>query len=99
MHELGERSRIRTNYEPEEFINAYENAESLEERDQILEVFRSIDDGRFAKMLNECHNVLAHSDLDRREAFVENHSDHLIKWIKAFGTVENLNTFPRIEVE
>lgn len=98
LEDIQGRARVRTAYLPQEFREAYENAESLEEQGEIRELLRSIDDGRFYEMLDAAHRVLARSDGKRRSEFVENYSDHLILWIKAFGEVEDLNTFERIEV-
>lgn len=97
MTDLTNRGHVRTNYEPAEFINEMANARlngDTEREGEIRETFRNLDSGRFYAMLDEAHNVLAKSDLKRREAFVENHSDHLLKWIEAFGAVEDLNRFP-----
>lgn len=98
VQEMRRRGNARTNYDPEEFIEAFESAESLKERDELREVLGRIDGGRFYEFLDSAHNVLAHSDLKRRDAFVENYSDHLILWIKAFGAAEDLTTFPNVEV-
>lgn len=99
MHELQKRGHSRTNFTPEEIADAYRNAENAHERGEVRELLRSIDDGRFYEMLDASHNVLARSDLKRREHFVENHNEHLIKWIQVFGLVEDLNRFQDINVE
>lgn len=99
MAELARRPAIRTEYEPEELIEAYRNADDDHGRGEVRELLRSLDDGRFYEMLDATHNVLARSDLTRRDEFVENYSDHLIRWVKAFGEIEDLNTFPEIDIE
>lgn len=96
--QLRQRGHARTNYEPHEIAQAYREAEDLEEEGEVRELLKSIDGGRFYEFLDSAHNVLARSDLKRRREFVDNYSDHLIRWIKAFGEVEDLSTFPDIEV-
>lgn len=96
LSDVQSRSRVRTAHDPETFIRLYEAAPDAHKQGEVREVFRELDQGRFYDFLDEAHNVLAKSDLDRRHHFEANHSDHLILWIKAFGTVEDLNTFPRI---
>jgi hypothetical protein len=95
---LTDRKPIRTNFDPQEFIDAYEQADSDERRGEIRLLLRRLDSGRFHEFLDEAHKVLSKSDLERRRSFKEQYSDHLLLWIKAFGTVEDLNTFPEIEV-
>jgi len=94
LEDLRGRPRTRDEYEPAEFIEAYCHADSESERSEIRDIFRAIEDGRFAKMLNEAHNVLARSDLKRREHWKENVGVWLSQWVVAFGYVEDLNTFP-----
>lgn len=98
-NDITERPAIRTKYAPREFIAAMQSADSPEREAAIREQFRKLDSGRFYDFLDEAHNVLAKSDLDRREHFTAQYSEHLILWIKAFGHVEHLSTFPRIDVE
>lgn len=100
--DITERTAIRTNFEPEEFVEAIDEAREAGDVDreaEIRELFRRLDSGRFYEFLDAAHNVLARSDGARRETFVENYSDHLIRWLKAFGAVEDLSRFERIDVE
>lgn len=97
MTDITNRGHTRTNYEPEEFVDAIDAANldgNMDRVAEIRETFRNLDGGRFYDMLDEAHNVLAKSDLERRETFVENYSPHLIRWIRAFGAVEDLDRFP-----
>lgn len=96
FEDLQSRSKVRTAFEPEEFIEAYTNANNRQERKIVRGVFRSLDQGRFYDFLEQAHKVVAHSDLDRRESFEENYSDHLIEWIRAYGYVEDLAKFPEM---
>lgn len=100
MTDITERTPIRTNFEPDEFIQAIADARldnDVEREGEIRETFRSLDSGRFYDFLDEAHNVLSRSDGKRTDAFGENYSDHLIRWIEAFGAVEDLSRFPRLE--
>lgn len=93
LEDLRGRTRTRDNYEPAEFIEAYTNADA-HGKAEVRELFRSIEDGRFAEMLDAAHNVLARSDLTRREHWKENAGTWITQWVVAFGYVEDLNTFP-----
>ena len=94
LEDLRRRPHARDQYEPAEFIEAYCHADSESERSEIREIFRQIDGGRFYEMLDEAHNVLARSDLKRREHWKENVGVWMTQWVIAFGYVEDLNTFP-----
>jgi hypothetical protein len=92
-------SRVRTAYDPQDFLDAAEEArraEGWERFGELRERLRYIDGGRFHEMLGATHTVLAHSDSERREAFAENYSDHLLTWVRAYGLVEDLNSFDRL---
>lgn len=89
-------SNIRDNYDPEDVRTAYRSADT-DGRERLRVHFRrSVDDGRFWEMLDAVHKVLGRSDLQRREHFEENYSDHLLQWVATYGLVEGLNTFPRL---
>jgi len=94
MTDITKRGHARTNYEPYEFVEAMSKAETLEREAEIRRTFRNLDDGRFYDFLDEAHNVLAKSHLTRRDHFTDHYSPRLIEWIRAFGHVEELNTFP-----
>lgn len=91
-----DRRPIRTAYGPEEWIEAFENAESEERRGKLRLHFRRLDSGRFYEMLDSTHEVLAHSDTYRMSHFKDYYSDRLIKWVIAFGYAENLSKFPKL---
>jgi hypothetical protein len=89
-------SNVRDNYDPEAVRAAYRGADREDMERLRIHFRRSVDDGRFWEMLDAVHKVLGRSDLQRREHFEENYSDHLLQWVATYGLVEDLNTFPRL---
>lgn len=81
------------NHTASAFVEAYNQAESNEERGEIRDKLKKIDSGRWYDTLNEVYNHFARADLDGREQLVGFHSEALLRWIGVFGLVENLNTF------
>jgi len=94
--DLTGRQKTRDNYEPDGFIEAYRTADTLEERDNIRELLKSIDDGRFYEFLDEAHNLLAQSDRKRQDHWADHVGEWLTQWVRAFGVVEDLNDCPRL---
>jgi len=89
-------NRVRDNYDPAEFIEAYRTADSHEEREDIRGLLRQIEDGRFHEFLDEAHNLLAQSDYARQDHWANHVGEWLTQWVRAFGVVEDLNDFPRL---
>lgn len=96
MSDLTDRGRTLRNYDPEEFIAAYRNAEDMREIQEYREALRHIDGGRFHAMLDEAHTHIGHSDLTSRQSLRETglYSDTMLQWIAVFGMLEDLSTYP-----
>jgi len=89
-------NRVRDNYDPAEFIEAYRTADSHEEREDIRGLLRQIEDGRFHEFLDEAHNLLAQSDRKRQDHWADHVGEWLTQWVRAFDVVEDLNDFPHL---
>lgn len=83
-----------TNFSPEEFREAYNEADTQQERAEVRETLRRIDDGRFYDSLEALHKQVAHYDTKRFDEFCS-HNEWLIEWVSVYGLCEDLSTFPR----
>ena len=82
-----------SNHTASDFVEAYDRAESHEEREQVRKKLKRIDSGRWYDVLDEAHNHLAHTDLKAREHISDLYSHNFLVWVGVFGMVEHLNTF------
>lgn len=87
-------SLLAREWDPEEWRQAYRNAESLEEAEEVRQAFKRLDSGRWWHMLEETHRVFGHSDMTGREAFAEN-NPRMVEWASVWGLVENMARFHR----
>lgn len=81
------------NHTASAFVEAYNQAESNEERGEIRGKLKKIDSGRWYGVLDEAHEHLAHTDFDARDHVSDLYSHNFLVWIGVFGLVEDLNTF------
>lgn len=81
------------NHTASAFVEAYNEAESNEERSEIRGKLKEINSGRWYDLLDEAHTHLSHTDFDARENVSNLHSHNFLVWIGVFGLVEDLNTF------
>lgn len=95
---LKHRSHALRNFNPREFVEAYEQIESNEELTELREALQRIDGGRWYDALDEMHKVFAAKDLEGRREFADDHPE-LMRWLQVFGMVEELNQFQNWQPE
>lgn len=81
------------NHTAADFVEAYNSAESHEERAAVREKLKKIDSGRWYDLLDEAHKHFGHTDHDARKHVSELHSHRFLVWVGVLGLVEDLNTF------
>lgn len=86
--ELAGRPHSWREYEPAEFMAAYENGEPGDVRAALARV----EDGRFQAMLSEAHRFFRALDADEREAFAEGNPD-LMAWVNVYGLAQDAGAF------
>lgn len=95
--DLTRRSHSYRNYLPEEFIQYSLTENGKIDRDKYgkaRETFRSIEDGRFFKMIYRVHLFFSALDTDEKELWKERNPE-LIEWIGVYGFIEVMNTFEK----
>lgn len=90
--DLSKSNRLR-NHDPQDFISAWNNAESEEERSAVRQRLKLIDSGRWYDVLDDAHKHFAHADLGARRHLEGMYGQTFRSWIGVFGLVEDLNTF------
>jgi len=87
-------SRLARDWEPEDWRQAYRNAGSVEEANDVAQAFKLLDSGRWWDMCQEVHKVFGCSDKSGREAFAEAHPQ-MVEWASVWGLCEHMARFPR----
>ena len=82
------------NFEPEQFAEAWENAEGREESVQIRASLKFIESGRFLPMLENTYEFFIRLDPDEMTEWAERNPD-MIKWIGVYAKVNHCNTFEK----
>lgn len=92
--DLLRRSHSYRNYEPEEFVQAFLNAEgSNREEARVREAMEIMEGGRFEPMLKRAHRMAAHLDLDEAEEWWED-NEELRRWVNAWAFIQHQRRFP-----
>jgi len=81
------------NHTAADFVEAYNESESNEERGEIRSKLKRIDSGRWYDVLDEAHSHLARTDHSARDHVSDLYSHKFLVWVGVFGLVEDLNTF------
>ena len=89
-------SNIRDSYNPADVRRVYRRSDMGDKTKLRLHFRGSVDSGRFWEFLKAAHDVLVHSDLERRSHAAAHMSQWTLSWIATYGLVEELNTFPRV---
>lgn len=92
ISELTRRSHSLRNFEAEEFIQAWNMAETEGERQQVRAAMDFIEAGRFSDMLRQTFSMMVHLDLDELEQFAED-NPWLIRWVQVWATIEEVRRF------
>lgn len=87
-------SGLAREWDPEDWRQAYRNAEDLREAEEVREAFRDLDSGRFWEMLEAVHTQVGHSDLEGRRSFADDHPE-MLEWAAVWGLIENMARFHR----
>jgi hypothetical protein len=78
------------NYDPREFIDAYEQAETNEERAAIRNKLKRLDSGRLYDAMSELHTWIVRFDLEQKRANAH-YISSIMPWVRAYAVVEDQN--------
>lgn len=96
MNETLPNSNLAKNHDPAMFAELYAAAETNGERTEIRNKLKRLDSGRLYEFLEKAHIHIANGDLESRTYYAEIYGEELLRWVGAYGMVEDLNTFPKI---
>lgn len=79
-------------HDPKDFITAYHQANNLDEFAKIRSKLKSIDSGRWYKILEAAHTHLIHSDIQAISNLKVIYKQDFKTWIGVYWLVEDLHT-------
>jgi len=92
LNKLEDRGNLWIKFEPEDFMDVYDEIDSNGELKRFRGKLKLLDSGRWHSSLSELHKAFAHMDYPARERFSQE-NPVVMKWIMVFAMAEELNQF------